>query len=304
MRKPHIAIIGAPLDLGAGRRGVDMGVSAVRFANLGQRLAELGYKVEDLGNVATEQPERVPAGSGNARYLAHIAHTCARLAECVEAALVRGRLPLVIGGDHSIAVGTVSGAAKHFRRARKRLGLVWVDAHPDMNTPETSPSGNVHGMPLACIVGMGPRKLTHLGGFAPKIDPKNVALVGIRDVDALERPHVKDSGVHAFTMRDIDERGMRSVMEEALEIAGAGTDGLHVSLDMDSVDPEIAPGVGTPVRGGLSYREAHLAMEMIGDCGRMTSMDVVEVNPVFDEANRTAQFAVELVLSAMGKRIL
>jgi arginase len=304
MRKPHIAIIGAPLDLGAGRRGVDMGVSAVRFANLGQRLAELGYKVEDLGNVAAEQPERVPAGSGNARYLAHIAHTCARLAECVEAALVRGRLPLVIGGDHSIAVGTVSGAAKHFRRARKRLGLVWVDAHPDMNTPETSPSGNVHGMPLACIVGMGPRKLTHLGGFAPKIDPKNVALLGIRDVDALERPHVKDSGVHAFTMRDIDERGMRSVMEEALEIAGAGTDGLHVSLDMDSVDPEIAPGVGTPVRGGLSYREAHLAMEMIGDCGRMTSMDVVEVNPVFDEANRTAQFAVELVLSAMGKRIL
>jgi arginase len=304
MRKPHIAIIGAPLDLGAGRRGVDMGVSAVRFANLGQRLAELGYKVEDLGNVAAEQPERVAPGSGNARYLQHIAHTCARLAECVEAALARGRLPLVIGGDHSIAVGTVSGAARHMRRARKRLGLVWVDAHPDMNTPETSPSGNVHGMPLACIVGMGPRKLTHLGGFSPKIDPKNVALVGIRDVDALERPHVKDSGVHAFTMRDIDERGMRAVMEEALEIANAGTQGFHLSLDMDSVDPQIAPGVGTPVRGGLSYREAHLAMEMIGDCGRMTSMDVVEVNPVFDEANRTAQFAVELVLSAMGKRIL
>ncbi len=304
MRRPQIAIIGAPLDLGAGRRGVDMGVSAVRFANLGQRLAELGYKVEDLGNVATEQPERVPAGSGNARYLPQIAHTCARLAECVEAALARASLPLVIGGDHSIAIGTVAGAAKHLRRSRKRLGLVWIDAHPDMNTPETSPSGNVHGMPLACIVGMGPRKLTHLVGFAPKIDPKNVALVGIRDVDALEKPHVRDSGVRAFTMRDIDERGMRAVMEEALEIAGAGTDGLHVSLDMDSVDPEIAPGVGTPVRGGLSYREAHLAMEMIGDCGRMTSMDVVEVNPVFDEANRTAQLAVELVLSALGKRIL
>jgi arginase len=304
MRQPHIAIIGAPLDLGAGRRGVDMGVSAVRFANLGQRLAELGYKVEDLGNVATEQPERVPAGSGNARYLPQIAHTCARLAECVGAALARASLPLVIGGDHSIAIGTVAGAAKHLRRSRKRLGLVWIDAHPDMNTPETSPSGNVHGMPLACIVGMGPRKLTHLVGFAPKIDPKNVALVGIRDVDALEKPHVRDSGVRAFTMRDIDERGMRAVMEEALEIAGAGTDGLHVSLDMDSVDPEIAPGVGTPVRGGLSYREAHLAMEMIGDCGRMTSMDVVEVNPVFDEANRTAQLAVELVLSALGKRIL
>jgi arginase len=304
MRQPHIAIIGAPLDLGAGRRGVDMGVSAVRFANLGQRLADLGYKVEDLGNVAVEQPERVSAGLGNARYLPQIAHTCARLAECVESALARRRMPLVIGGDHSIAVGTVSAVARHLRQTKKRLGLLWIDAHPDMNTPETSPSGNVHGMPLACIIGLGPRKLTHLLGFAPKVDPKNVALVGIRDVDALEKPHVKESGVRAFTMRDIDERGMRAVMEEALDLAGAGTDGFHVSLDMDSVDPQIGPGVGTPVRGGLSYREAHLAMEMIGDRGRMTSMDVVEVNPVFDEANRTAQLAVELVLSAMGKRIL
>ena len=304
MRKQHIAIIGAPLDLGAGRRGVDMGVSAVRFANLGQRLAELGYKVEDLGNVDAEQPERVAAGSGNARYLQQIADTCARLAKSVNSVLTRGRLPLVIGGDHSLSVGTVSGAAKNLRRRKKRLGLLWIDAHPDMNTPETSPSGNVHGMPLACIIGMGPQKLTRLGGFAPKIDPKNVALVGIRDVDALEKPHVKNSGVRAFTMRDIDERGMRAVMEEALEIAGAGTGGFHVSLDMDSVDPQIAPGVGTPVRGGLSYREAHLAMEMIGDRARMVSMDVVEVNPVFDEANRTAQLAVELILSAMGKRIL
>jgi len=304
MRKPDIAIIGAPLDLGAGRRGVDMGVSAVRFANLGQRLAELGYKVEDLGNVDAEQPERVAAGSGNARYLQQIADTCARLAKSVDSVLTRGRLPLVIGGDHSLSVGTVSGAAKSLRRRKKSLGLLWIDAHPDMNTPETSPSGNVHGMPLACIIGMGPQKLTRLGGFAPKVDPKNVALVGIRDVDALEKPHVKNSGVRAFTMRDIDERGMRAVMEEALEIAGAGTGGFHVSLDMDSVDPQIAPGVGTPVRGGLSYREAHLAMEMIGDRCRMTSMDVVEVNPVFDEANRTAQLAVELILSAMGKRIL
>jgi arginase len=304
MRKPHIAIIGAPLDLGAGRRGVDMGVSAVRFANLGQRLADLGYKVEDLGNVDAEQPERVAAGSGNARYLQQIADTCARLAKSVDSVLTHGRLPVVIGGDHSLSVGTVSGAAKSLRRRKKRLGLLWIDAHPDMNTPETSPSGNVHGMPLACIIGMGPQKLTRLGGFAPKVDPKNVALVGIRDVDALEKPHVKNSGVRAFTMRDIDERGMRAVMEEALEIAGAGTGGFHVSLDMDSVDPQIAPGVGTPVRGGLSYREAHLAMEMIGDRARMISMDVVEVNPVFDEANRTAQLAVELVLSAMGKRIL
>jgi arginase len=213
-------------------------------------------------------------------------------------------MPLVIGGDHSIAMGTVSAASKHFRTRKKRLGLLWIDAHPDMNTPQTSPSGNVHGMPLACLIGMGPHKLTHLLGFAPKVDPKNVALVGIRDVDALEKPHVKNSGVRAFTMRDIDERGMRTVMEEALEIASAGTEGFHVSLDMDAVDPQIGPGVGTPVRGGLSYREAHLAMEMIGDRGRMTSMDVVEVNPIFDEANRTALLAVELVMSAMGKRIL
>jgi arginase len=304
MRHTQIAVIGAPLDLGAGRRGVDMGVSAVRFANLGQRLVELGYKVEDLGNVAAEQPERVSAGPRNARYLPQIAHTCARLAEHVGAAMARGRLPLVIGGDHSIAIGTVSAAAKRLRRTKKRLGLLWIDAHPDMNTPQTSPSGNVHGMPLACLIGMGPHTLTHLLGFAPKVDPKNVALVGIRDVDALEKPHVKNSGVRAFTMRDIDERGMRAVMQEAIEIASAGTDGFHVSLDMDSVDPQIGPGVGTPVRGGLSYREAHLVMEMIGDSGRMTSMDVVEVNPIFDEANRTALLAVELVMSAMGKRIL
>jgi arginase len=304
MRRPQIAVIGAPLDLGAGRRGVDMGVSAVRFANLGPRLAELGYKVEDLGNIDVEQPEGAAVGQHNARYLPQIAHACARLAERVEGALARGRMPLVIGGDHSIAVGSVSAAAKHLRRSKKRLGLVWIDAHPDMNTPETSPSGNVHGMPLACLIGMGPRRLTHLAGFAPKVDPTNVALVGIRDVDALEKPHVKSSGVRAFTMRDIDERGMRTVMEEALEIAGAGTEGFHVSLDMDGVDPQIAPGVGTPVRGGLSYREAHLVMEMIGDRGGMTSMDVVEVNPIFDEANRTALLAVELVTSAMGKRIL
>jgi arginase len=304
MRNSKVAVIGAPIDLGAGRRGVDMGVSAIRFANLGQRLGELGYKVEDLGNVAVEQPERAPAGPRNARYLPQIALTCTRLAECVEKALARGQMPLVIGGDHSIAVGTASGLSNHFRRKKKRIGLLWIDAHPDMNTPETSPSGNVHGMPLACITGTGPRKLTHIYGYAPTVDPKSVALIGIRDVDALEKPHVKNSGVRAFTMRDIDERGMRVVVEEALQIVLSGTDGFHVSLDMDAVDPEIAPGVGTPVRGGLSYREAHLAMEMIGDAGRMVALEVVEVNPVYDEANRTALLAVELVASAMGKRIL
>jgi arginase len=304
MSKAGIAIIGAPLDLGAGRRGVDMGASAIRFANLGQRLAALGYDVKDLGNVEAEQPERAPGGASNARYLTPIAHTCARLAEKVEAAVRGGRMPLVLGGDHSVACGTIAGMAAHLRRKKQKLGLLWIDAHPDMNTPQTSTSGNVHGMPLACSIGMGPRRLTHLCGFAPKVDPARVALVGIRDVDALEKPHVRNSGVRAFTMRDIDERGARSVMAEALEIVSGGSPGFHVSLDLDAVDPEYAPGVGTPVRGGLSYREAHLVMEMVGDSRSMLSLEVVEVNPIMDEANRTAQLACELVLSAMGKRIL
>jgi arginase len=281
-----------------------MGVSAIRFAGLGQRLSALGYAVEDLGNVAVEQPERAPGGPRNARFLPQIAQVCARLAEVVEKAARAGQTPLVLGGDHSVAMGTVAGMARHLRRTDKRLGLLWIDAHPDMNTPQTSTSGNVHGMPLACSIGMGPRALTQLGGFAPKVAPTNVALVGVRDVDALEKPHVKNSGVFAFTMRDIDERGMRAVMQEALEIVGAGTAGFHVSLDLDAVDPQYAPGVGTPVRGGLNYREAHLAMEMAGDTRRLLSMEVVEVNPILDEANQTALLAVELVMSAMGKRIL
>jgi arginase len=304
MRHSAIAVIGAPLDLGAGRRGVDMGPSAIRCASLGQRLALLGYKVEDLGNIDVEQPERVSSGPRKARYLPQIADTCMRLASMVGSAAAQGKFPVVLGGDHSVAIGTVSGMSNHFRRKKKSLGLLWIDAHPDMNTPQTSPSGNVHGMPLACCIGLGPRKLTHLFDYAPKVDPKNVALIGLRDVDQMERPHVRNSGVRAFTMRDIDERGLRAVMEEALEIASAGTEAFHVSLDMDAVDPQQAPGVGTPVRGGLSYREAHLAMEMINDTGRMASVEVVEVNPVIDEANRTALLAVELLTSAMGKRIL
>jgi len=303
-RPSTIAIIGAPLDLGAGRRGVDMGPSALRVANLNGRLAALGYQVEDLGNVAVEQPESLPAGPARTRYLPQIVQSCTRLARLVDKAVSEGKAPVVLGGDHSVAVGSVSGVTRHFRRQKKSLGLIWIDAHADMNTPETSQSGNVHGMPLACLTGTGPRQLTHVGGFAPKVDPKNVALVGIREVDQLEKPHVRESGVRAFTMRDIDERGLRSVMEEAIQIAGAGTAGFHVSLDMDSVDPQEAPGVGTPVRGGITYREAHLAMEIICDYGRMTSLDVVEVNPVIDEANKTAVLAVELVMSALGKRIL
>jgi len=304
MRQSNIAVIGAPLDLGAGRRGVDMGPSAMRVANLDQRLTSLGYEVEDLGNIAVAQPEASPEGPARARYLPQIAAVCRRLALAVEKAAGEGKVPLVLGGDHSIAIGTVAGMSRFLRKQKKKIGLIWIDAHADMNTPATSPSGNIHGMPLACCIGMGPPELTRLFGYSPKIAPQNVALVGVRDVDQLEAPHVRKSGVRAFTMRDIDERGMGAVMEEAIGIASRGTAGFHLSLDMDYVDPREAPGVGTPVRGGGTYREAHLAMEMICDSGKMLSMEVVEVNPVIDEVNRTADLGVELVMSALGKRIL
>ena len=304
MRHSQIAVIGAPLDLGAGRRGVDMGPSAIRVAHLDDRLAALGYEVHDLGNVEVDQAESRPVGRENARYLHEITATCRRLAKSVEGALAKGQFPLVLGGDHSVAAGTVAGVAKHFRRSKERIGLIWVDAHADMNTPDTSPSGNVHGMPLASCIGMGPDELVKLAGFSPKVRPENVALVGIRDVDQLEKPHIKASGVRAFTMREIDERGLLHVMNEAIRIASDGTAGFHLSFDMDGVDPDEAPGVGTPVRGGITYREAHLALELVCDSRRMLSLEVVEVNPVLDVANRTAELAVELMLSAMGKRIL
>jgi arginase len=304
MQRSNIAVIGAPLDLGAGRRGVDMGPSAVRVANVNGRLAELGYEVEDLGNVPVVQRESFPEGDASAKYLPQITETCTRLAEMVEKAYAEGKFPLVLGGDHSIAVGTVSGISHFYQSRGKKIGLIWVDAHADMNTPASSPSGNVHGMPLACCIGVGPDPLTHIFGYAPKVQPGNVALIGIRSVDGTERNTVQGTGVHAFTMRDIDERGLRAVMQEAIGIVSAGTAGFHVSLDMDAIDPDEAPGVGTPVKGGITYREAHLAMEILSDSGKMTSMEVVEVNPVIDEANRTANLAVELLMSAMGKRIL
>jgi len=304
MPHSHIAIIGAPLDLGQGRRGVDMGPSAVRVANLNRRVESLGYEVEDLGNVPVDQAEASPEGHPRAKYLPQIAATCTRLAAVVSDSLARGTVPLVLGGDHSVAVGTVSGVSHFFRERGQPIGLIWLDAHADMNTPETSPSGNVHGMPLACIAGLGPSELTDLYGYRPKVAPRNIVIVGLRDVDAMEKPQVRGSGVHAFTMRDIDERGLRSVMNEAIRLASADTAGFHLSLDMDFVDPQHAPGVGTPVRGGVTYREAHLAMEMICDSRHMVSMEVVEVNPVIDEVNRTADLAVELVMSGLGKRIL
>jgi arginase len=300
----RISIIGAPLDLGQGRRGVDMGPSALRVANLNARLASLGYEVEDLGNVPVEQAEAAPEGHPRAKYLPQIAATCQRLAQQVGNALGKGSIPLVLGGDHSVAVGTVSGVSNFFRARGENIGLIWLDAHADMNTPETSPSGNVHGMPLACVLGIGPPELTGLFGYQPKVSPHNTVIVGLRDVDAIEKPQVRASGLRAFTMRDIDERGLRAVMEEAIGAATGGTAGFHLSLDMDFVDPKDAPGVGTPVRGGATYREAHLAMEMICDSRRMLSMEVVEVNPVIDEVNRTADLAVELVMSGLGKRIL
>jgi arginase len=304
MQHSHIAIIGAPLDLGQGRRGVDMGPSAIRVANLNKRLAALGFHPDDLGNVPVDQPESLPEGPARAKYLPQIALACKRLAVMVDRALNKKQVPLVLGGDHSIAVGTVAGVSRHFRRKKQEVGLIWIDAHADMNTPETSPSGNVHGMPLACCVGLGPPELANLFGYAPKVNPRKTVLVGLRDVDILEKGHVRETGVRAFTMRDIDERGLRSVMDEAFRIATDDTAGFHLSLDMDWVDPEFAPGVGTPVRGGATYREAHLAMELICDNGRMVSMEVVEVNPVIDEINRTADLAVEMILSAMGKKIL
>jgi len=304
MAHSHISIIGAPLDLGQGRRGVDMGPSALRVANLNARLKSLGYEVEDLGNIGVEQAETWPEGDPQAKYLPQIAAACDQLAGQVEQALTRGAMPLVLGGDHSVAIGTVSGVSRYFRERGQRVGLIWLDAHADMNTPETSPSGNIHGMPLACLLGMGPAELADLSGYRPKVAAQNTVIVGLREVDMTERPHVRDSGVRAFTMRDIDERGLRAVMEEAIRAASNGTAGFHCSLDMDFVDPKDAPGVGTGVRGGATYREAHLAMEMICDSRNMTSMEVVEVNPVLDESNRTADLAVELIMSGLGKRIL
>jgi arginase len=299
-----VRIIGVPMDLGQSRRGVDMGPSALRVAGLQARLKQLGHQVEDIGNIAVKQAEEMPYGEKRAKYMAEIAETCKDLAEIVQKSLEEGFVPLVLGGDHSIAAGAVTGVAAHFRKQKKQIGYIWLDAHGDMNTPESSPSGNVHGMPLAAVMGYGAPELVELLGFKPKVEPQNIVLVGVRDLDVQERRLVKKSGVRVFTMRDIDERGMREVMADALKYATDDTDGISVSLDMDFVDPSDAPGVGTPVRGGVTYREAHLAMEMIADSDAMASMEIVEINPVIDEHNRTALLGVELILSGLGQKIL
>jgi arginase len=299
-----VRIIGVPMDLGQSRRGVDMGPSALRGAGLQARIKQLGHTVEDFGNLEVKQPEEMQVGEKRAKYLQEIAETCKDLATTVEKTLGEGFLPLVLGGDHSIAAGVAAGVAAHYREQKKEIGYIWLDAHGDMNTPESSPSGNVHGMPLAAIMGYGPSELVDLMGFKPKAEPGNIVIVGARDLDAQERKIAKKSGIHVFTMRDIDERGMREVMSDAIKYAMDDTAGIAVSLDMDFVDPSDAPGVGTPVRGGVTYREAHLAMEMIADTESMLSLEVVEINPIIDEHNRTALLGVELVLSALGKKIL
>ena len=299
-----IRVIGVPMDLGASRRGVDMGPSALRVGGIAHHLKAIGHQVEDIGNVLVKQPEEQHYGEKRAKYLAEIVETSKGLAQIVEKALEEGHVPLVLGGDHSVAMGTVGGVSSYFRRKDKRVGLLWLDAHADMNTPESSPSGNIHGMPLAAIAGYGPDELTQLAGPKPMVNPRNISLVGVRDIDARERKIIKESGVHVFTMRDLDERGMREVMAEALRFAQDETDGICVSLDLDFVDPTDAPGVGTPVRGGVTYREAHLAMEMIADTKAVVSLEIVEVNPVIDQHNQTAMLGIELVLSGLGKKIL
>lgn len=281
-----------------------MGPSAIRIAGLDQRLRELGHKVVDDGDIAIKNMEELRVGNERARYLGEIARASGVIARKVERIIGLGHFPLVLGGDHSIAVGTVSGIAAFARRANRRVGVLWIDAHGDINTPETSPSGNIHGMPLAALLGYGASELTEIGGWAPKVDAANVALVGIRSLDSGEKKRLKETGVQVHTMSEIDRHGVPQVMKKAIARVTDGTDFVHVSFDLDAVDPSVAPGVGTPVKGGLDYREAHLIMEVIADSGIMTSMEIVEANPILDERNASAQFAVELIQSAFGKKIL
>jgi arginase len=299
-----ISIVGVPMDLGVDRRGVDMGPSALRYADLNERLQALGHDVHDMGDLDVIIPETRHFGDPKAKYLKEIADACTQLANLVLQIRQEGRTPLVLGGDHSIAVGTVSGVSESFRRSGKKIGLIWFDAHADFNTPDISPSGNVHGMPMAAIMGYGPVELTHIFGFSPKILPEHAVQIGIREVDPQERELVKKSGIRVFTMKEIDRRGIGAVMDEAVSIVSRNTDGFAVTLDADFLDPYESPGVATPVRGGADYREAHLAMEMIADTKKMVSFEITEINPILDVHNKTAHFGMELILSAFGKQIL
>jgi len=299
-----IHIIGVSLDLGGNRRGVDMGPSAFRIAGIAERIAALGATVVDHGDLVAPIPEIKSFGDPRKKYIREIARVCEKLYRTSLGALEKGGLPLVLGGDHSLAAGSVAATADFARRGNKPLGLIWVDAHGDMNTPASSDSGNVHGMPLASLLGPEPAELSRIGGFSPKVLPAHTVLIGIRNLDEREKEIVRDSKVHVFTMKDIDRAGIASIVEQALAIAGAGTAGIHVSFDMDVCDPTIAPGVGTPVKGGLDYREAHMVMEMIADSGLLRALDLVEVNPILDDRNATAVLGAELASSALGQKII
>lgn len=304
MRARPLELIGVPIDLGAGRRGVDMGPSALRIAGLAEVLRGLDYEVFDGGNIDVPQRETLETGSPKLRYLEPIAQVCTRLYEATRASLDLGRIPLVLGGDHSVAMGSVAAVADHTRAQGGRVGVLWLDAHGDMNSPATTPSGNIHGMPLGCLLGDGAPCLTGIASRVPAVDADDVALIGIRAIDAPEAKVIVASGVHTYTMRDIDSRGMQDVVKQAIEALTERCDRLHVSFDVDFLDPGIAPGVGTRVRGGPNYREAHLVMELLADTGLVCSADVVELNPILDRENMSAQLATELLASLFGKRIL
>jgi arginase len=303
MKSVHI--IGVPLDLGGNRRGVDMGPSAFRIAGLGEQMTNLGYTVLDKGDLPAPIPETQEQRDERKKYIRDIAKVCTKLYQTALQSLDEGAMPLVLGGDHSLAAGSVAAAAEWAKRTRDLpIGLLWVDAHGDMNTPATSLSGNVHGMPLAALLGPEPAELSRIGSFSPKVHPAHTVIIGVRNLDEREKIAVRDSHVHVFTMKDIDRQGIASIVEQAVNLAGNGTAGIHVSFDMDVCDPQIAPGVGTPVKGGLDYREAHMVMEIVADSGLLTSLDMVEVNPTLDVRNTTAQLGTELVLSALGMKIL
>ena len=295
-----LSIIGMPMDLGQMRRGVDMGPSAIRYAGINERLSPLFDEIHDLGDIPVGRPEVVVDQESNLRNLDLVAEKTAMLGEKVDEAVQSGSFPLVLGGDHSIAIGTLAGVSKHY----KNLGVIWYDAHGDLNTAETSPSGNIHGMPLACSIGLGHTKLTEIGGFFPKVKPENVVIIGARALDDGERILIKETGIKVYTMHEIDRIGMAKVMEETIAYLKERTDGVHLSLDLDGLDPSECPGVGTPVMGGISYRESHLAMEMLEEANIITSAEFVEVNPILDEKNKTASIAVGLMGSLFGEKLL
>ena len=300
----YVDIIGFPMDLGAGRRGVDMGPSALRIAGIEQRLENLGYVVSDLGDVFIRNQERQTIKNTKLKYLEEIKRTCELLAKRVDKSLDQNHFPLCIGGDHSMAIGTLAGISSHCKKNKQELGLIWIDAHADLNTEETTPSGNIHGMSVAASLGIGNKALTHIHGHAKKINPENIIFIGIRSLDREEKVIIKQLGLKVYTMTDVDRKGINFIINKILKDLKSRVDHIHVSFDVDCIDPSVAPGVGTPVSGGLSYREAHLLMETIAECGCMSSLEITEVNPILDHKNQTALFAAEVVASSMGQRIL